>query len=270
MANGSSIINTSPSGLPLQTEDRAYAFCIGTQILQSPEQDPREGRLSFKIEPNLCDATVSGDAVGASAIGLATADNISSIASWSSASQIRDNGSSFGIYAVSFAENSSNNGRVNVCCAGSTIGFVQKNKQSTSTDIGFDTLTISGHGYSTGDAVVIYSGSPPTPLQSGATYYVVPSGADKIKLAVSRAAAAAGSGINLTVSGGPVFLKSDDIFELRRAGDDLGQISLFRNDSVVYVFSATRETLRPFFWTREASNSATIPLFKEIKVSGAS
>lgn len=269
MANGSSIINTSPSGLPLETEDRAYAFCIGTQIFQTPEQDPREGRFSFKIEPSLFDATVSGDAVGASALGLATAANISSIGSWSSAAQIRDNGSTYGVFAVSFAENSSNNGRVNVCCAGSTVGYVQKNKQSTSTDIGFDTLTISGHGYSIGDAVVIYSGSPPAPLQSGTTYYIIPSGADKIKLAVSRAAAVAGSGINLTVSGGPVFLKSNDVFELRRNGTS-GQVSLLRNDSAVYVFSSTLETLRPFFWTREASNSATIPLFKEIKVSGAS
>lgn len=269
MANGSSIINTSPSGLPLDTEDRAYAFCIGTQIFQNPAQDPRDGRLSFKLEPELFDAIVSGDAAGSTAIGFATAANISSIASWSSASEIRDNGSNFGIYAISFAENSANNGRVNVCCAGSTIGYVQKNKQSTSTDIGFDTLTISGHGYSTGDAVVIYSGSAPTPLQSGTTYYVIPSGADKIKLAASRANAVAGSGIDLTVSGGPVFLKSDDIFALQRDGIS-GQVSLLRNDSTIYVFSSNSLTLRPFFWTREASNSATIPLFKEIKVSGAS
>lgn len=269
MANGSSIINTSPSGLPLQTEDRAYAFCIGTQIFQTPEQAPRDGRFSFKLEPNLLDATVSGDNVGTSALGLATAANISSIASWSGAAELQDNGSNYGIYAVSFAENSSNNGRVNICCAGSTVGHVQKNKQSTSTDIGFDTLTISGHGYSTGDAVVIYSGSPPTPLQSGTTYYAIPSGLDKIKLAVSRAAAVIGSGIDLTVSGGPVFLKSDDLFELRRDGIS-GDVSLFRNDVAVFAFSSTTETLRPFFWTREASNSATIPLFKEIKVSGAS
>ena len=269
MANGSSIINTSPSGLPLETEDRAYAFCIGTQIFQTPEQDPRDGRFSFKIEPSLFDATVLGDAVGTSALGLATAANISSIGNWSSAAEIRDNGSGYGVFSVSFAENSSNNGRVNVCCAGSTVGYVQKNQQSTSTDIGFDTLTISGHGYSTGDAVVIYSGSPPTPLQSGTTYYTIPSGVDKIKLAVSRAAAVAGSGIDLVVSGGPVFLKSDDTFELRRNGIS-GQVSLLRNEAAIYAFSSTLETLRPFFWTREASNSATIPLFKEIKVSGAS
>lgn len=269
MANGSSIINTSPSGLPLEIEDRAYAFCIGTQIFQNPSQDPRDGRLSFKLEPELFDATISGDAVGTSAIGFATAANMSSIASWSSANEIQDNGTGYGIYAVSFAENSSDNERLNICCAGSTIGYVQKNKQSTSTDIGFDTLTISGHGYSTGDAVVIHSGSAPTPLQSGTTYYVIPSGADKIQVASSRDNAVAGSGIDLTVSGGPVFLKSDDTFTLQRNGIS-GQVSLLRNESVIYVFGTNDLTLRPFFWTREASNSATIPLFKEITVSGAS
>lgn len=269
MANGSAIINTSPLGLPLQTEDRAYAFCIGTQILQTPTQSPRDGKLSFKIEPNLLDVAVSGDTIGTSAIGLATAANISSISSWSSAVELSDNGAGYGIYAVSFAESSSDNKKVNVCCAGATVASVQKNKQSTSTDIGFDTFTISGHGYALGDAVVIYSGSPPTPLQSNTTYYVIPSGENKIKLAASRAAAVAENGIDFTVSGGPVFLKSDDLFELRRNGGN-NQVELYRNDVAVFAFSSTPNALRPFFWTREASNSATIPLFKEIKVSGAS
>jgi len=269
MANGSSIINTSPSGLPVELEDRAYAFCIGTQIFQNPSQSPRNGRFSFKIEPQLFDVKVSGDAVGTTAIGLATSANISAVSTWSAANEIRDNGANYGIYSVSFAENNSDNKKINVCCAGSTVAFVAKNTVSSSTDIAFDTLTVSGHGYTTGDAVVIYSGSTPTPLQSGTTYYVIPSGADKIKLASSRANAIAGSGIDITVSGGPVYLKSDDVFELRRDGLT-GAVNFYRNDAVVHVFSGTTATLRPFFWTRESSNSATIPVFKAIKVSGAS
>jgi hypothetical protein len=269
MANGSSIINTSPSGLPVELEDRAYAFCIGTQILQNPSQDPRNGKLSFKIEPEMFDVVVSGDAVGTTAIGVATSANISNVSTWSAANEIRDNGANYGIYSVSFAESSSSNKKVNVCCAGSTVASVVKNTVSSSTDIAFDTLTISGHGYATGDAVIVYSGSAPTPLQSGTTYYAIPSGSDKIKLASSRANAIAGSGIDITVSGGPVYLKSDDVFELRRDGLT-GGVDLYRNDASVHVFSGTTATLRPFFWTRESSNSATIPVFKEIKVSGAS
>lgn len=269
MANGSSIINTSPSGLPVEQEDRAYAFCIGTQIFQNPSQQPRNGRFSFKIEPALFDVSVSGNAVGTTAIGLATSANISTVSTWTSANEIRDNGASYGIYAISFAESTSNGQKVNVCCAGSTITSVVKNTVSSSTDIGFDTLTISGHGYAVGDAVVIHSGSAPTPLQSGVTYYVIPSGADKIQLASTRANALASSGIDITVSGGPVYLKSDDVFELRRDGLT-GGVDLYRNNALLQTFSGTTATLRPFFWTRESSNSATIPVFKEIKVSGAS
>ena len=270
MANGSSIINTSASGLPNELEDRAYAFCLGTQILQNPEHDPRNGSLSFKVSPELLDVAVSGDAVGTTAIGLATAANISNVASWASANEIQDNGSTYGVYAISFAETSTSSTQVNVCAAGQTRATVMKQRQSTSTDIGFDTFTISGHGYGLGDAVVIASGSAPAPLQSGSTYYVIPSGVDKIQLAASRADAIAGSGINITVSGGPVFLESDDVFAVKRDGLS-GAVTLSRNDAIIYTFPSTSlTTLRPFFWTRESSNSVTIPVFKAIKVSGAS
>jgi hypothetical protein len=269
MASGSSIINTSPSGLPVELEDRAYAFCIGTQIFQNPTQDPRDAVFSFKVDPELFDAIVSGDTVGTTALGVATADNISTVSAWRGASEIKDNGVGFGIYPVSFAENSSDGTKVNVCCAGSTVGSIMKNRASTDTSIAFDTLTVSGHGYAIGDAVVIYSGSTPTPLQSGVTYYAIPSGADKIQLAATRAAAVAGSGIDITVSGGPVYLKADDVFEIRRTGLT-GDVKVYRNNTLFHTFSGTTETLRPFFWTRESSNSATIPVFKEIKVSGAS
>lgn len=269
MADGSSIISVALSGLPNETQDRAYAFCIGTQIFQNPDQDPRDGSFSFKVNPDLFDVSISGDTVGTTAIGLATAENISSIASWSSTAEISDDGQSFGVYCVSFAENSLVSNKINICCAGNTIGAIQKNRQSTSTDIGFDTLTISGHGYSNGDAVVIYSGSPPPPLQLNTTYYVATSGEDKIRLAASHGQSLIGNVIDITISGGPVYLRSDDLIEIRRNGISEA-VGVYRNDAQIYAIGSNGETLRPFFWTRESSNSATIPVFKEIKVSGAS
>ena len=70
MAVGSSIVNLTASGLPTETEDRAYSFCLGTQILQNPSQTPRTGTFSFKVNPNQFDVSVTGDAVGTTAIGL--------------------------------------------------------------------------------------------------------------------------------------------------------------------------------------------------------
>lgn len=270
MAIGSDIINLSASGLPNETEDRAYAFCIGTQLLQNPSAEPRNGRLSFKVDPQLFDAPLSGNTAGATAIGLATATNISTLSVWQSASEIADNGLGFGVYAISFGERSTNGSLVNVCAAGETRATVAKNRIGSGVSIAFDTIQCTSHGYGLGDAVVAYSGFMPVPLATGVTYYVIPSGNDAFQLATSFAAAVAGSGIDLTVSGGPIYLRSDDVWELRRNGLS-GQVTFHRNNALVYTFlGSTSASLRPFFWTREASNSATLPVFKQIKVSGAS
>ena len=270
MAIGSDIINLSASGLPNELEDRAYAFCIGTQLLQTPSGTPRNGKLSFKVEPSLLDVGVSGDTVGTTAIGLATAANISTLSVWSAAEEIADDGLSYGTYSVSFAETSTNGSLINVCAAGVTRATVAKDRIGSGVSIAFDTIQSTSHGYNLGDAVVIYSGSTPTPLATGITYYVIPSGVNAFQLASSYAAAVAGSGIDLTVSGGPIYLRADDTWELRRNGLS-GAATLHRNDNLVYTFpSGTLESLRPFFWTRESSNSATLPIFKQIKVSGAS
>ncbi|MFZ9998272.1 MAG: hypothetical protein ACO3HP_05405 [Candidatus Nanopelagicaceae bacterium] len=270
MAVGSEIINLTSEGLPDQPFDRAYSFCIGTQLLQTPSFDPREGRLAFKVTPNLFRVGVSGNAAPTAALGLSTADNISSLSAWTSTSEISDDGISFGIYAIGFAENVNNGTVVNVMAAGESIASVSKERIGSGVSIGFDTIQSTSHGYGLGDAVVIYSGSTPAPLQSGVTYYVIPSGLDAFKLAVSYDAAVAGSGIDITVSGGPVHLRSDDIWELRRDGLS-GEVAVYRNDNAIYTYSgATLKSLRPFFWCRERSTSATTPLFKEIKVSGAS
>lgn len=270
MAVGSEIINLTNEGLPDQPFDRAYSFCIGTQLLQTPSFDPRNGKLSFKVTPDLFRVGVSGNTGPTAALGLATADNISTLSAWTSTSEIADDGLGFGVYAVGFAENVNNGTLVNVMAAGESIASVAKDRIGSGVSIGFDTFQSTSHGYGLGDAVVIYSGSPPTPLQSGVTYYVIPSGINAFKLAVSYAAAVAGSGVDIAVSGGPVYLRSDDTWEVRRNGLS-GQVAVYRNDIAIYTYSgSTLKSLRPFFWCRERSTSAVTPLFKEIKVSGAS
>lgn len=261
------------SGLPTEQVDQAFAFCLGTQILQNPASSPRVGKLSFKISPNLFDVPVSGNTVGATAIGLATSANTSNISIWSSTAQIRDNGIGFGVYAVSFAEDINNNQKVNVAAAGTSIASVCKNRVASGIDLGNNTFTSTSHGYGQGDAVVIASGDIPVPLATGITYYVIPSGVNNFLLAETRANAMAGVGsaIDLIVdTGGLTYLESDDVFDVTRSGLT-GTVIVKRNGSIVHTFSGTTTaTLRPFFWTRESSNSATIPVFKAIKVSGAS
>lgn len=272
MADGSSIINLTSSGLPSETEDRAYAFCLGTQILQNPTQDPRIGRLSFKISPDVFDVGVSGNTVGTTAIGLATSTNISTISTWTAANELQDDGSTYGVYAISVAENYSNGGVVNVATAGQSIATVVKNRTASGASIINNTFDSTSHGYAAGDAVVIVSGSPPSPLELDRTYYVIPSGTDQLLLATSRAAALSGVGneVDITTSDGPIYLESGDEFVVERNGNS-GQVTVSRNGATIYSYSGTTlSTLRPFFWTRESSNSATIPVFKAVKVSGAS
>jgi hypothetical protein len=270
MAIGSDIVNLTAEGLPDDLSDRAYAFCIGTQLLQTPSFDPRNGHVKFKARANAFRAPLSGNTFATTAIGLATSTNISQLSAWRSAQEIADNGSAYGVYALGFAENISNGSLVNVTAAGVSIGSVAKERIGSGVSIAFDTFQSTSHGYGLGDAVILYSGSAPTPLQLNTKYFVIPSGADAFLLASSYAAAIAGSGIDITVSGGPVYLRGDDEWEIRRDGLT-GQVQVTRNSNVVHSFAtATLASLRPFFWTRERTVSATIPVFKEIKVSGAS
>jgi hypothetical protein len=226
--------------------------------------------VEFKAHPNAFRAPLSGNTFATTAIGLATSATISQLSAWRSTQEIADNGSTYGVYAVGFAENISNGSLVNVTTAGVSIGSVAKERVGSGVSIAFDTFQSTSHGYGLGDAVVIYSGSAPTPLQLNTKYFVIPSGANVFLLAESYAAATAGSGIDITVSGGPVYLRSDDEWKVQRNGLT-GQVQVARNDNVVHTFATTTlASLRPFFWTRERTVSATIPVFKEIKVSGAS
>ena len=71
----------------------------------------------------------------------------------------------------------------------------------TSADIATNDITITGHGYSTGDAVDYYATSADTGLTSGTTYYVIVVDDDTIQLAASDTDAAAGTEIALTGDG---------------------------------------------------------------------
>lgn len=273
MASGSVIINLASSGLPTETTDRAFAFCLGTQILQNPDHDPRIGTFSFLINPDMLDVSVSGNTVGTTAMGLATSTNVSSIAQWSSTNEISDNGDNYGVYCVSFAEDENNGGLINYSVAGASLGTIAKNRTADNVNIFDNSFTCSGHGYNAGDAVVIASGSLPSPLATGITYYVIPVDGNNISLAETRLDAITDNEINIFDVAGPIYLESADLFEFKRDGTDPsnGDVTLSVNGVEVYVFPEKQTaTLRPFFWSRERSNSATIPIFKAIKVSGAS
>ena len=237
-----------------------------------PVANPRTGTLSFKVNPNQFDVSVTGDAVGTTAIGLAESTNISTVSTWSAATELQDDGSGYGIYAISIAEKDGDGGKVNVATAGQSVATVVKNRTASGTSSVDNTFECTSHGYTAGDAVVIASGTLPNPLQTGVTYFVIPSGADKIMLASTRADAILGVGNEIDIIGStsPLYLESDDVFEIKRNGVS-GAVVLNRNGAAIHTYSgSSTNTLRPFFWSRESSNSATIPVFKAIKVSGAS
>ena len=75
------------------------------------------------------------------------------------------------------------------------------NSWTSATDITGNAITISGHGYSTGDAVVYNATSADSGLTSGTTYYVSVVDADTISLSTTEANALAGTVIVLTGDG---------------------------------------------------------------------
>lgn len=78
--------------------------------------------------------------------------------------------------------------------------------QIFSADASTDTLTITAHGYLTGDgpAVALSEGTLPGGLAAVTSYYVIRIDADHLKLATSAANALAGTAINITDAGSGV------------------------------------------------------------------
>ena len=77
------------------------------------------------------------------------------------------------------------------------------NSWTSATDVnaGTNRITIAGHGYSTGDAVVYNATSADTGLTSGTTYYVAVVDANTISLSTTEANALAGTIVALTGNG---------------------------------------------------------------------
>ncbi len=67
--------------------------------------------------------------------------------------------------------------------------------------VGTDQITITSHGYVTGDAVVLRGTTLPTPLTTDTVYYVIRVDANEIQLATTFANAEAGTQIDITVAG---------------------------------------------------------------------
>lgn len=78
------------------------------------------------------------------------------------------------------------------------------NKTFASTDVntGTEQITVTGHGYATGEAFTLTtSGALPTPLALATNYFAIVIDANTIKVATSLVNALAGTAINLTVAG---------------------------------------------------------------------
>ena len=133
-------------------------------------------------------------------------------------------------------------------------------------------MSITGHPFNTGDRVIVTSsGAVPGGLVSGIGYFVISASANSIKLSTTRLSAAGGSEIDLQSTGsGTITVASDEIFTLTRAGTS-GTVTLKKADVTVGTFTNTNvnSPLRLFYWNREQSASSTIPVLKEIKVTGA-
>lgn len=71
---------------------------------------------------------------------------------------------------------------------------------------GADTLTVTSHGFSTGQAVQISYSSIPTGVNSSTIYYAIAVNANTIKLATTPTYANAGTAINITGDGADVYV----------------------------------------------------------------
>lgn len=83
-------------------------------------------------------------------------------------------------------------------------GNTTKTFTDTDVDTTNDRITISTHGFVTGQAVLFTSASPPAPLVTSSVYYIIVVNENRFKLATSYANAVAGTAIDLTTIGGAV------------------------------------------------------------------
>lgn len=266
--NGSTLINTSSLGQPIELEDRPFSYAIGTQLFLNPTDDPTDSVVSFKVNPTLLTGTLASGESNL-AVGFATDSQLNSLSTWTQGFVDAPNGN---LFAVGFGRLTSATERAGINVEGvqkATLGRVQT---IASVDSVGNTVVINAHPFSTGDRVTISSTvSIPTGLLTDTGFFVINHTSNSIKLAASYANAIAGAEVDLQDSGsGTITISSDEIFTLTRQGSS-GLITLYRGDTLLATFSNqnTSSPLRLFYWCREQSSSTTLPLVKEIKVRGA-
>tara|TARA_B100001063_G_scaffold37545_1_gene31135 strand:- start:287 stop:1099 length:813 start_codon:yes stop_codon:yes gene_type:complete len=265
---GSTLINTSSTGLPGDTDDRPFSFAIGTQIFLNPVDDPTDAVASFKFNPDLI-ASTSAAGVSIVAIGLATDAELDSLATWGSGYIGTPNADAF---PVGFCRLSPVTAQAGVNAQGAQVSTLGGTSAVESVSLALNTFTITAHPFATGDRVLVSStGTIPGGLSSTIPYFVIVDSANTIKFAVTAQGAQAGTEVDIqTIGSGTIQVASDEIFTLTRTGST-GSVTLKKGDSTIFTFTNTNSTspLRLFYWCREQSISSSLPIFSAIKVRGA-
>ena len=265
---GSSLINTSTTGLPADTDNRPFSFAIGTQIFLNPVDDPTDAVVSFKFDPDLI-ASTSISGASTVALGFATDSQLNTLGGFTAEYIAAPNADSF---SVGFCRLASANNQVGVNAEGSQVATLGRTSTVESVSLSLNTFTITNHPFTTGDLVVISStGVIPGGLSAGNSYFVISDSASTIKFAVTRSNAINGVEIDIqTIGSGTITVATDEIFTLTRSGST-GSVNLKKGETTIRIFANTNTSspLRLFYWCREQSVSSTLPIFKEIKVRGA-
>ncbi len=268
MATGSNLINTSAQGQPTDAEDRPFSFAIGTQIFLNPSDDPTNAVISFKADASLLAGSLASGASNLS-IGLSVDAELNTLSAWGEAFISTASSNRF---PVGFGRVNTAPDKIGVNVEGTQVATIGKPKTVSVVDTSSNEFSISGHPYNTGDRVVITSdGAVPGGLVSGTGYFVISASANSIKLSTTRTGAVGNSEIDIqSVGSGTITVASDEIFTLTRAGSS-GTVTLKKADVTVGTFTNTNvnSPLRLFYWNREQSASSTVPVLKEIKVTGA-
>ena len=265
---GSTLINTSATGLPADADNRPFSFAIGTQIFLNPTDDPTDAVVSFKFNPDLITSTSSAGN-STVALGLATDSELDSLASWTSGYIGTADAEAF---PVGFCRLTTAPAQVGVNGEGSQVSTLGRTSEVDSVSTALNTFTISAHPFATGDRVLVSStGVIPGGLSSAISYFVINESSSTIKFALSAAEAESGAEIDIqTIGSGTITVATDEIFTLTRTGSS-GLVTLAKGAATIFTFTNTNLTspLRLFYWCREQSVSSTLSIFKEIKVRGA-
>ena len=268
MVIGSSLINTSSEGQPVDNEDRPFSFAIGTQLFLNPSDDPTDSVVSFKVDTNLITGSLASGVSNLS-IGFATDAELNTLASWGESNISSDSANRF---PVGFGRINTAPTKIGVNVQGSQVATVGKPTVVDAVDISSNEISMLNHPFGTGDRVVVTStGSVPGGLATGVGYFVISESLDSIKLSTSIAGAEAGAEIDIqSVGSGTITVASDEVFTLTRSGSS-GTVTVKKSDLIVATYTNTNisSPLRLFYWNREQSSSSTVPVLKEIKVTGA-